>query len=449
MKFSFFQYRLLAPHSPGKKISWEEWFPEDALPAEYLLLPLDHFLQVFWVSREKPENGPVEGSPYLDPREPLNLEGQEAISRFLEIAAGVFNDENGVRYLERLHDGFREGMKRQSVGPILHRLFQQGILLHERVRQDTDYFRFAVSRESIFAELAVKLLGNTASLRVAALGEGEGLNRYLEALFQIGCRHFILSARAAQQYADFSDGENVTVYDQSSLLPMLVEADMVLAFPDAGQMLSGAMLKTVLGKRGPRPFLVLAGDKDELGALRSLKRIDDLYLFSPEELGRGIATNRRLRQEVAGEVQELLRQAAREFYHWMALEEHHRFAGILGSTPAMQQLFESMARIARSNITVLIDGESGTGKELVARAIHQLSNRADRPFEVINCGAIPENLLESELFGHVRGAFTGAIGHKKGLFEAAHHGTLLLDEIGELPAQLQVKLLRVLQEGEV
>ena len=121
---------------------------------------------------------------------------------------------------------------------------------------------------------------------------------------------------------------------------------------------------------------------------------------------------------------------------------------IIGEAPAMQEVFRAIGRLSRSNITVLINGESGTGKELVARALHRHSPRADRSFIAINTAAIPRDLLESELFGHERGAFTGAQAARQGRFEQANGGTLFLDEIGDMPAELQTRLLRVLAEGE-
>ncbi len=126
-----------------------------------------------------------------------------------------------------------------------------------------------------------------------------------------------------------------------------------------------------------------------------------------------------------------------------------RFLTIAGNSRAMQSLFDEMETVAASPITVLIQGETGTGKELVARAIHKEGERADGPFLAVNCSAFPETLLESQLFGHARGSFTGADRDKAGLFEAAAGGTLFLDEVGEMPAAMQPKLLRVLQEGEI
>src|SRR5437870_2989842 len=121
---------------------------------------------------------------------------------------------------------------------------------------------------------------------------------------------------------------------------------------------------------------------------------------------------------------------------------------IIGDSPAMQEVYERTRLVAPSRASVLLIGETGTGKELIARAIHRLSPRADGPYIRVNCGALSESLLESELFGHIKGAFTGAIDNKTGRFEAAHGGTIFLDEISSMSPKLQVKLLRVLQDRE-
>jgi len=149
--------------------------------------------------------------------------------------------------------------------------------------------------------------------------------------------------------------------------------------------------------------------------------------------------NAQLRSKLTDEVDSL---------RWV-VDGRHKFASIVGQSLSMQQLFATLEKVARTSVTVLIEGESGTGKELVARAVHLNGPRKNERFVAQNCAALPEQLLESELFGHVRGAFTGAHRDKQGLFEAADGGTFFLDEIADMPPSLQVKLLRVLQEGEI
>jgi len=176
-------------------------------------------------------------------------------------------------------------------------------------------------------------------------------------------------------------------------------------------------------------------------AIEAMKRGAYDYIskpFKPDEI---ILTLRKAeeREQLRRENQLLRKEVAKEY----------SFENIVSKNEEMQKIFDVIKKVAQYKSTVLIIGESGTGKELIARALHYNSERSQNPFIPINCGAIPENLLESELFGHAKGAFTDAIRTKKGLFEEADGGTLFLDEIGELPGQLQVKLLRVLQEGEV
>jgi len=176
-------------------------------------------------------------------------------------------------------------------------------------------------------------------------------------------------------------------------------------------------------------------------AVEAMRVGADDYLTKPVDLYElrqrvtNLLENRRLREEVSE-----LRQM---------LDKRYGFESIIGRSPAMEELFERMRMVAPTRSNVLIIGESGTGKELVANALHRASPRRDERFLAINCGAIPQDILESELFGHERGSFTGAVARKIGKFEMAHKGTLFLDEISELYPELQVKLLRVLEERQI
>ena len=202
---------------------------------------------------------------------------------------------------------------------------------------------------------------------------------------------------------------------------------------------SGLDLLAELSERGVRaPVIVLTATNTVNAAVEAMKRGAADFVTKPFELDalrikvRNLLEKRELEEEV-----ERLRDE---------VEDRQQFAGMIGRSDVMRAIFRNIERVARAEATVLISGESGTGKELVARAIHDLSSRSGGPFVAVNCGAIPRELIESELFGHEKGAFTGATERRIGRIESANGGTLFLDEIGELDPQVQVKLLRALQE---
>jgi two-component system, NtrC family, response regulator len=220
----------------------------------------------------------------------------------------------------------------------------------------------------------------------------------------------------------------------------LVMLDLGLP-PEANGVTEGlAALEQFLVVNPLAKIVVITGNQDRANALKAIQLGAYDFLEKPVDL----------------EVLKIILQRAdylagleRENQRFLEREEKRGFPEIIGSSPVMAKVFDTIRRVAGSDISILIVGESGTGKELVARAIHRQSHRKDGPFIAINCGAIPETLLESELFGHEKGAFTGAHLQRRGRIESAQGGTLFLDEIGEISPALQVKLLRVLQERSI
>jgi DNA-binding NtrC family response regulator len=201
-----------------------------------------------------------------------------------------------------------------------------------------------------------------------------------------------------------------------------------------------ALLEKLKAQNSRTPVIVMSAFSTVENAVEAMKRGAVDFLPKPFSLDHLSVV-----VEKALEVSKL-RDENRELRE--ALGERYKFENIIGSSPAMQEIFATIVRVAPTRATVLLAGESGVGKDMIARAIHQHSPRKDRPFVKINCTAIPENLMESELFGYEKGAFTGANISKPGKFEQANTGTVMLDEIGDVPASVQVKLLRILQERE-
>jgi two-component system NtrC family response regulator len=219
----------------------------------------------------------------------------------------------------------------------------------------------------------------------------------------------------------------------------VVTLDLALNPGIPGDLSGLRLLEHILAREPATRVIVVTGNNDQTAALQAVRLGAFDYYSKPVRLE---------------DLKVMIQRASHIYQIYQRLHQGYpgsknEFHGIIGSSKGMQDIFRFIERVALSDISVLIGGESGTGKELVAHAIHRQSQRKNNPFVVVNCGAIPENLLESELFGHEKGAFTGAYAQKKGKFELAHTGTLFLDEIGELVLTLQVKLLRFLQNRKI
>lgn len=238
-------------------------------------------------------------------------------------------------------------------------------------------------------------------------------------------------------FSTCDEGEAMNIFEQER--PPIVTLDLSLNPHNPADLGGMRLLDQMLAHDPTTRAIVITGNNDDANALRAVRLGAADYYAKPIRLE---------------ELKVMIRRAFHIHNLQQRVQQHdlspsEGLHGIIGMSRCMKEIFRFIQRVAASDISVLICGESGTGKEVVARAVHQQSQRKDNPFVVVNCGAIPENLLESELFGHEKGSFTGAHAQKRGRFELAHTGTLFLDEIGELAPPLQVKLLRFLQDRRI
>jgi DNA-binding NtrC family response regulator len=244
----------------------------------------------------------------------------------------------------------------------------------------------------------------------------------------------LLLERCGYQVTSSTSGEEALTQLQETRFELVI-SDLLLPG------ISGIDILKQIKEDSPQTGVILiTGNASAETAVEAMKEGALDYITKPFNF-------ERLKLQVAKAVEQS-RLVSENQYLRQQLHGRYRFDNIIGTSQAMQQVFKRMEKVAGTDSTILILGASGTGKELVAKAIHYNSPRRDKPFVAINCGAIPAELLESELFGHVKGAFTSAIADKPGKLELANRGTVFLDEIGDMPLQLQMKLLRVLQEHE-
>ena len=241
-----------------------------------------------------------------------------------------------------------------------------------------------------------------------------------------------------QQSWSLADSELLVCYDREALMPLVKNESISLAFIEVPFLtLENMDMVSYLKEKNPGiEIFVLCDNKNWPGATSAINRGANSFLMKPVSIDQLESTAQKI-------------QSQQQTKNTHQLMESQVLDSLLGDTPEMRKILKTVYKIAPTTSTVLITGESGSGKEFLANVVHRYSKRAAEPFIAVNCGAIPENLVESELFGAKKGSYTGSTTDKKGLFEAANGGTLFLDEVGELSAATQVKLLRFLQNHEI
>ncbi|KAA3609334.1 MAG: AAA family ATPase [Calditrichaeota bacterium] len=458
MKICLYIFTSEKPESPTSQHSDNQLKSLDSLVAanEWLLLNYPGGCELFLIlDEDKKAPTSAEIIKYLTKIHPdfaaengnkKELHAGQAVSHFLKNVAGLNIDATGKWFLEPIRDAFEQASEAGYTGPVLHHLFQKGIWLHEKIRMESSFFKFAIHQAAVLRELAGKIFGSVKNKSVHFIGWHEDFQQIVTELESDGAHDFVLHCGDVQSIDPRVKQSNISPV---KLNGNLETADLIfIGAPQMKfQLQKAAINRRMAAQNNSR--LLICNYSNDTDALQNVKRIYNVFSYEKSELSRLIDHNKSSRKAILQEIELWINEESQNFFQWLDSDKRFNFAGMIGASREMQRIFELISRVARTNITILIDGESGTGKELVARAVHKLSQRADKPFIAVNCGAIPENLLESELFGHEKGAFTGAEFKKSGLIEAAEGGTILLDEIAELQPNLQVKLLRFLQEGEI
>jgi len=407
----------------------------------------DEFQQEFLaLLQEAPFHSAASSKPY-------RIEGFDAVDHFYRRACGIgytddYHQDNQLA-IESFRKSFMRARKANFTGPYFNKLFQRGLWLSEKIRMDRTLEKQATNVEAVIPELAKKIFGDLNQHSALVASASLRCDSYVKKLSEnVGNFLFVdLDHDTTETLCARYSGELIK---KEALLSALQSVDLVLLFNEKAKLLlNDISIRKMMSERNNAPLLIVSTANSFSNEANQEFSKYNVYFYDKTDLERIASSNLREHRKVNERVDKLLSREVVDFIDWVNSDEPYRFGHMIGKSEAMQQVMELVARISQTDISVLIDGESGTGKELVARSIHEHSRRAEKPFVVVNCGAIPDGLLESELFGHVRGAFTSATSNKKGLFEVANEGTIFLDEIGEMSSSTQVKLLRFLQEGEI
>ncbi len=362
--------------------------------------------------------------PNLSADKALFLTGGEAVRHYFHVLLGLDTPWPGnILFLENLKEGYTLCLENGMTGAILNRLFQTSVTFYRKAQKESPVLQGADSLPEVILELAQKIFGETKNQRFLIWG----------------------NANETMAVRRFLRNRDISFVDATSGTP-LGDFDIFIRFSEhalASDFKERLALR--LKNRPYKPILFVDLSPQPMAVPKG----EALLFYSRDDLKTIIQHHYTERQKAAETLRPKIEQTVKNFLSWFYARERFEFSGIIGRSRPLVRVLEMVARVSASDVTVLIEGESGTGKELIAKAIHRNSLRAKKPFVVVNSAAIPDTLLESELFGHVKGAFSGAVFSKKGLFEEADHGTIFMDEIGEMSPSTQAKILRVLQNGEI
>lgn len=351
------------------------------------------------------------------------------------------------RVLLNIREEFNIALDEGAVGAILTRMYRQGEKIGNDLQKNPIVEKNCIVYDDVLLDIAKKISGNLDNFQFVFIGAK--ISEMQEIVTAVKRSE---SQKCYLYYEDFSKAYQIGIelgcipINKTQFKNQLDDNTLFIDFDNSGTKILDWIIPVA---RKNKSLLYIYFDLSKNKPLEVAHRSPNLFIQTHSQINGLIDVHTQNRRAYLLTIDSQIKTEIKEFYGWLYSDDRFVFYDIVSADRRMQKVFELLRRIAPSDINVLITGETGTGKELIARAIHQNSLRSEGSFVAVSCSAIPDTLLEGELFGYEKGAFTGAVSAKKGLIDMASGGTLFLDEIGDLPPIIQVKLLRVLQEREI
>jgi len=381
--------------------------------------------------------------------EGIELVNQPAsIYLFLDLASGRHDTQIDISdTLSWLKEKFNVALNKNTTGPILGKIYRTALNFTQRIYSRPELESISTSPAEALYNIARKISENIQEFQVLFCGHDKAN------LLEIGQ---VFKKHSIEKIFHFSDdiediydsafNSGCIPVDESGFIGLLKRKSVIINLDLNNELLWEKIIHPVSDNKD---VLYIYFQYDNSPVPKSVKKLSNVFVQNFDHIKGIIELNQHKRKVLLASYDNEREAEIENFNEWLHSDKRYQFSGIVSCDREMQKIFELIRRISQVDINVLINGDTGTGKELIARAIHINSKRQNGKFIAVNCSAIPETLLEAELFGHEKGAFTGAISLKRGLVELAAGGTLFLDEIGDIPPPIQVKLLRVLQEREI